>query len=335
MAAKEYQAVIDWLQKKGVTPFIGEFFFPEGYLNDYFFFNFFEFGQTVLERHDIDYDLRPARIYYNDVDTLNALARTEYGIGLIEVNMGAIHRLLRLYTPKEDLFDESDLLVYKQIALSRQVSPTVFMFQMLSLFLLYHETGHLIQQQEDAHGKEAYVEFMDEQPLSTEEVRVRHMREFDADWFAGQQLALHIKQCAEDVSGAGRPLDSEILKLVGSLAVAAIYMYFLYSSGERSELYFEEYSHPHPGVRLSYMINCLFQNLGGNVTQTIAEKEVLKGAIYISERMMMTPLTNVVRDFSLALYGRLGEVEDYIKQIIANTDNYPYLFHHILARKRF
>jgi hypothetical protein len=327
-----YKEVIAELEKKGIAPYFGDFFDPDGFLHEYFLKNFGEFAQEHLDRDDMDYDVRPARFYYNDLDSLNALARTVNGLGMIEVNMGAIHRLLRLYIPKEHLFEEADLIVYRQLAIAKDVSPSVFMFQMVSLFLFYHETGHLIQQKEEGDGNDPYVEFLSENALPPEEVRIRHMREMDADWFAGQQMAFHIKKCAEDLSGEGRPLDLQMLRLVSSLALAAIYMYFVFSAFDHPGLYLEEHSHPHPLVRLSYMVSCLFQNIEGNVFGEIPQADILKEAIRISERLMLTPLRNIVRDYSIGLHGRLKEVEDYIKQIMNNSENYPFLWFQVSKR---
>lgn len=328
-----YKEVIAQLEEKGIRPYFGDFFDPQGFLNAYYLGNFFEFAQEHLERDDMDYDVRPAMFYYNDRDSLNALARTVDGLGLIEVNMGAIDKLLRLYTPREHLFEETDLLVYRQLAEAQRVSPTIFMFQMLSLFLLYHETGHLIQQKEEGGGTEAYVEFLGEDVLRPEEVRIRHMREMDADWFAGEQMALHIKKFTQNLSGAGRPIDPQALRLVTSLALAAVYMYFVFSSTDHPELYLEEHSHPHPLVRLCYMYNCLFQNIEGNVFSQIPQADILKEAIRISEKLMLTPVRNIVRDYSLGLYGRLGDVGNYIKEIIGNTEHYPFLCSHVFKRR--
>ncbi len=329
-----YKEVIARIKGNGVRPYFGDFFDPEGFLNAYYLGNFFEFAQEYLERDDMDYDVRPAMVYYNDRDSLNALARTIDGLGLIEFNMGAIDRLLRLYTPNEHLFEETDLIVYRKLAEAEHVRPTVFMFQMLSLFLLYHETGHLIQQREEGGGTEAYVEFLGENVLRPEEVRIRHMREMDADWFAGEQMALHIKKFAANLSGEDRPLDRQMLQLVTSLALAAVYMYFVLSSTDHPDLYLEEQSHPHPLVRLCYMYNCIFQNIEGNVFSQIPQADILKEAIRISEKLMPTPLRNIVRDYSLGLYDRLGDVGNYIKEIMGNTEHYPFLCSHVFKRRK-
>ena len=206
------------------------------------------------------------------------------------------------------------------------------MFQLLSLFLFYHETGHLIQQKIEGRGTDAYVEFLGEDNLPPEEVRIRHMREMDADWFAGQQLALHIKKCAEDLSGDGRLIDRQMLQLVSSLAMAAVYMYFIFSSSDHPGLYLEEHSHPHPLVRLSYMYNCLFQNIEGNVFSEIPQADILKEAVRISDRLMLTPLRNIVRDYSIGLHNRLTDVEQHIKEIMGNTEGYAFLWSHVQKR---
>ena len=87
-------------------------------------------------------------------------------------------------------------------------------------------------------------------------------------------------------------------------------------------------------VRLSYMYKCLFQNIEGNVFSEIPQRDILQQAIRISDRLMVTPLRNIVRDYSLGLQGRLEDVEKYINEIARNTEGYPFLWSHVQRRQQ-
>jgi hypothetical protein len=321
------------LEAAGISPFFGEIHDFEGFLLERDFEGFFDFGQDHLERDDNDYGFRLGNIYYNNLIDFNALAWSKDGRYLIEVNKGALFHLNRLYTSKKPLFDQEDLSAYRELIGKKGITPEYFLFQFSTLFLFFHEVGHLIQQQMEGPGAEPYVEFLEETILDLDKVRVRHMREFDTDWFGGQQLSFYIKQFAIDLSPVGRAIDREILKMVGSLAVATVYMYFVDRSEGAVDLYFEERTHPHPWVRLNYMIFCVIENLAGNLKVPIPKEEILKEAIRLSELLMTTEDTNVVMVHSLGIYGRIEEIEVYIKQIMENTERYPFLCQHFFNAK--
>jgi hypothetical protein len=274
----------------------------------------------------LGYNIRPARFYYNTMTTVNGCARTQNGYGLVEIWKGSIFWLHEFYLSKEVRFDEGPYQKYRELAARVQITPTYFLFQMGTLFFLYHETGHLIQQ---AGPIGENLEFMAGQCIGPA-IAVKHMRELDADSFACHCLAMHIVQFAEVETPNGMVVDPALLAEGAALALAAVYMFFISLSGSAPAIYFEEKCHPHPLVRLSYSVIFLLQNLQGNVPEPIDQQVILTNAIRISEHLMKDPPANIVEAYTLALAGQLDQIEVYIQKIIADTHHYPHLTVHLL-----
>jgi hypothetical protein len=143
-------------------------------------------------------------------------------------------------------------------------------------------------------------------------------------------MAMHVVQFAETDTPAGKTVSADLLADAAALALAAIYIFFIHLSDGLPAIYYEEKCHPHPGVRLSYCVMFLLQNLQANVPQPIAQQAILTEAIRISEQLMREPGENLVEAFSLALAQHLDVVETYINHILDNTHHYPHLTVHIL-----
>jgi hypothetical protein len=324
-----YSDIIQELKSRGIDPLYGEFYdyhdFPLGEV----FETFLDFGQTHLERHDTDHEVWPARIYFNTNTTLNACAWYREGFGLIEINKGVIFRLYDLFHGLGDKFEVPELQKYRDLTLSMEVPPEVFMFQIVTLFFFYHELGHLIQRKHEDGLTSEYFEAFHATGLTEEEIRTRHMREMDADWFAGQQMAFHFIKFGQDLATGDQGEDIDKLMDIVSLALAAIYIYFAEQSNGHYELYFEANSHPHPFVRLVYMITCILNNVEGNSRVPISKQRIYSQAIKISEYLLSDSKDDVIMKINLTLLERLSEVEAYINQIRESSRNYPHLWYHI------
>src|SRR2546430_444467 len=77
---------------------------------------------------------------------------------------------------------------YKNIIDEKSISPGYFLFQYVTIYLLYHEVGHLIQRSPE---EPEYLEFIHGHiPGNT--IHERHIREHDADWFSASQIGFHL-----------------------------------------------------------------------------------------------------------------------------------------------
>ena len=92
-----------------------------------------------------------------------------------------------------------------------------------------------------------------------------------------------------------------------------MYMYFINRTDKNPVIYYQEKCHPHPSVRLSYMLVFVLDNLQANVPYPINKNEILKNAIQISEILMKDGEDNIIEEYSKALLKEIKKVEDYIK----------------------
>lgn len=325
--------VIDELSEKGIKPYGDDSHFYDYTDNEEsplktLFDEFFLFGQEYLDRDDLEFNAKPARLYYSTNTGLNALARKVNDYYLVEIYMGTIAWMENFYLSMEDKFNQEGLQHYQQISQLRGVTAGKFLLQLASIYYFYHEVGHLIQRS----GQDAdYVEYL-QNKCEGDEIPTRHMRELDADWNSAYCMALHLKQFAEVESNGDNLVDPGILLEIAALGLAAMYMYFINRTDKNPVIYYQEKCHPHPSVRLSYMLVFVLDNLQANVPYPINKNEILKKAILISETLMKDGDNNIIEEYSKALLKEIKKVEDYIKKIMGDTENYPYLCKHILPQ---
>jgi hypothetical protein len=323
-----YQEVIEELGQHGITATDSDFYDFVDFPLEEDFERFFNYCQEYLDRDDLGYNIRPARFFYNTRTSLNACARTEVnGYGLVEIWKGSLFELNDLFLAKEERFDAQPFQRYRALTQQRAgITPSYFLFQMATLFFLYHETGHLIQRGGPMGNN---LEFAGHECIGGQ-VGIQHMRELDADAFACHCLAMHAIQFSEENTTGGITVNPQALNDAAALALAAVYIFFIHLSDGDPAIYLEEKCHPHPLVRLCYCVIFLLQNIQKNVGVQIPQPEILTSAIRISEHLMREPGSNIVEDFSLAISGQINQIEDYINQIIANARNYPHLTVNIL-----
>jgi hypothetical protein len=323
--------VIEELVEKGIKPYGAESYFYDYTDNEEsplktLFDEFFRFGQEYLDRDDLEFNIKPARLYYSTNIGLNALARKVNDYYLVEIYMGTIAWMENFYLAMEDKFKQDGLQQYQHISQLRGVTPGKFLLQLATIYYFYHEVGHLIQRSDQDTD---YVEYL-ENECERDEIPTRHMRELDADWNSAYCMALHLKQFAEVESNGDYLVDSTILLEIAALGLAAIYMYFINRTDKNPVIYYKEKCHPHPSVRLSYMLVFVLDNLQANVLYPINKNRILKMTIMISEILLKNGEDNMIADYSKSLLKELKEVEDYIKKIMGDTENYACLCKHIL-----
>lgn len=325
---RKYKDLIKELGEKGIKPIGGDFYDYEGFPLEEEFHRFYEYCQEYLDRNDLGFKIAPARFYYNTSTSENALAYVKNGYSLIEIFKGAIFQLHTFYSGKKNLFERDPLTGYEKMTQKAGVDSAYLIFQFVTLFFLYHEVGHLIQR---IIGSKDYTEFV-KADCTGDEVKERHMREHDADWFAAGQLAFHVV----DFAKRSNPKDDKELVAIASdmtaMALAGVYTHFIRWSRDYAKVYYEEHCHPHPSVRLSYIIIYLLETMDANLPSRLDQKTILKNAIRISEVLMMEGEDNIIEKYSMELYAEMAKVEDYINQIRKNAESYQYLSRRVVAK---
>lgn len=318
---RTYIEVLEELNAKSIKPGYGNYYEFDGKVLAEEFQKYFNLIQGFLDRDDLEFVISPARIYFNDNETVNGLARNEEGLYLIEIFKGSITRLYEFYTSWEDVFHLSQFEKYQKLMDKKDISGSYVLFQFAGLYIFYHETGHLIQQNK---GEAAYLEFADGK-LTEAMSRIRHIREHDADWFAISQVAFHVIQFVNKGDQENPVIDPAELETMAEMALSAIYVNAIRQAEKQSKLYFAEKSHPHPAVRISYLIIYLLDALAENVKFEVNKKAILQNSILLAEALLSEPCRNIVEEFSVGIFERSKEIEDYINVIRNDADTYPHL----------
>lgn len=292
---------------------------------------FYGFGQTFIERKDMGFSFDHPIMYYSDNGTRNAVARLKGKYLMVEIFKGLFSWMNAFYIAKESKFDHNSIRPFRAITQAKGITPSKLLLQMVSLFAFYHEVGHLVQNSGQML-EEDYEEQL-EGELSAGQVKVRHIRELDADWHASHRIAIHVKEFGEVNTPQGKVANPHIIFDIASLSLAGVYMYFISISEKKPEIYYNQFSHPHPSVRISYVIRFFFDNLAGNLPQGIDEKTILSNAIAIAAILMDEEgKKNIVDKFSDKLYKNIGDIEANIKEIMSNAETYPYTSEKLLKK---
>jgi len=317
-----YKEVIAELKLNSINAQYGEFYDFEGFPLEDEFQKLFTFGQGFLDRDDLGFEIKPARLYFNTETRINGLAyKSKMDYFLIELFKGTLYQLYDYYTSREDVFHHAQFKKYKYLMDKKDLSCSYILFQFLMLYIFYHEVGHLIQRTNDDPN---YLEFVTG-PMLGNSSKERHMREHDADWFAASQMGFHVIQSINTGTTENPVIDSDELTTVTELALAGIYLYYIRQAERNPDLYFAEKSHPHPAVRISYLIIYLLDTLSANVAVKIDQKVILTNAIRLAEALLIEPGKNIVEEFSVGLVKGIDEIEAYIKEIRYNSESYPHL----------
>jgi len=325
---RDYKDTIKELKENGITPLYGDFYEYEDFPLEKEFGEFYKYCQEYLDRDDLGFKIAPARLYYNTNTGENAVAYLKNKYSLVEIFKGTIFELNTFYMGKKTLFENEPLLKYEKAIQQGGIEGAYFLFQYASLFFHYHEVGHLIQR---TIGSTDHTEFADEK-CKGHKVVEKHVREHDADWFASNQLGFHIKDFAERCHPKNERDFAELLSEITAMALAAVYTHFIKWAKGYSKIYYQETCHPHPSVRLSYIIVYLLEALTDNIPFKLDQSSILKQAIKISEVLMMEPENNIIEKSSLELLGEIKKVEDYINKIRNDAEPYPYLSRKVLIK---
>lgn len=114
------------------------------------------------------------------------------------------------------------------------------------------------------------------------------------------------------------------LQSILSIGVASIFSYFLQYYKEDFRIYYKESSHPHPMVRISYIVDCFIRvseiNLPGNFV--VDSKQTLKDGIIIAEIFYKTnQKAPLVKDFADQFMEESYNIEKYVNDLLGIADS--------------
>jgi hypothetical protein len=128
-----------------------------------------------------------------------------------------------------------------------KTNPIGLIFTFFLHFIYYHELGHILQHTGSNISFNESLIF----GLTNNESIKSHLKEFDADMFAGKCVGVRLVRY-EALNRLNGQLNIEAFEALCSLVLAGIIIFFFKSSTANSEIYYEEKSHPHAFVRSLY-----------------------------------------------------------------------------------
>ena len=243
MTLEDYQANI-----KSITDSTdlldNEFFDFEFSPNRDEYLNTFKFYTETLQ-HNNYYGVDPSYIFFRNAMDLNARAkRTSNNIFLIGINMGTVNWLIDNFKLNETLISDSNIKLFDKLGPFTDTPINNLMFQAGLHFTFYHEFAHLVQNSKYLDSS------LEENPSPTISFDIdRHLLEIDADTFSALCLGTHVMQYSEKLFGD--KLNQTLIEAMMILFSIPIIFYLLSFSGNKHDLYFKEYTHPHPAIRLT------------------------------------------------------------------------------------
>ena len=285
---------------------------------------FFQFCQQNLSEECGQYDIQPALIYIRGKMDVNAAAGKGKDYYVIRVNFGTIVIMFRLYTDHHHIFEEKALADFFHLNKSLDESLDYLLFQVSMQFTFYHERAHLIQKSPETHHwiDESYNLNPEDSPFSLR----NHLYEFDADLHASSLIAFHLIDYWKKQTETIR--TEQNLRLIISIGLAGIVSYFIFLKRNYTKVFYKAGTHPHPLVRISYIVDNLIKTVEGNIDGEISfeSKEVLKNSFRIVEQLFSAAQTPWLQDFINDFYAEQKNIEQYVNEVlIAESVNVPEL----------
>ncbi|MDB5231637.1 MAG: hypothetical protein JWN76_2442 [Chitinophagaceae bacterium] len=250
--------------------------------------------------------------------------------------MGTLVKLHSFFTDRASLFDLPILAEFRTLNSKLDTHMALLMYQLSMEFIYYHELAHLIQYSplDDDCLTEHVIEVE-----KTDEVYavsagkddpydlIKHVKEFDADLHGGYFICLHLIQYWKKLDESDRSQAN--LELLISLGTGAIFSYFILLLQKYPEMYYDASDHPHPLIRILYIIDMFIQTAEKNQPQgmSIKPEAILNRAFRLTEAMFtFAGGENVVKNFADIFMGEKENIELYVNNVlIPESLKLPYL----------
>jgi len=288
------------------------------------FNRYFQYCQKALSEYSNEFDIQPAKIYYNNLSTINAAAGMGNSYYVIRINKGLISTLYNLLYVNNTVFDYVEMKEsYGSLASSFDAPIGYIMYQFATYFTFYHERAHLIQKSPILNN---YLDEINLEPSLGNYSSLHHSLEFDADIDAAQRLVLIVLEYWDKLPEHFH--NDAYANGILALSTASIFIYFMHLEEKYSAIYYKEGTHPHPIIRITYIVDVMigiaqqnFQNI------KLDDKAILKQCFKIATEFCRAgDRKDMVEGYSEILYKEYDHIEDFINNVlIPESDAVPCL----------
>ncbi|RKR83495.1 hypothetical protein BDD43_3705 [Mucilaginibacter gracilis] len=273
-----YRAITDELVSSRIIPQADIYDYAADPIGE-IYNRYFQYCQKALSEFSTEFNIQPAKIYFNNLPTVNAAAGMGNSYYVIKINKGLISTLYNLLYVNNKVFDQSELKeTYDRLASSFDTPLEYVMYQLATYFTFYHERAHLVQKSPILTN---YLDEINLGPTVANYSSLHHSLEFDADIDAAHRLIFVILEYWDKLPEQYR--DEAYATEILALTTASIFTYFMYLEEKYSEIYYKEGTHPHPVIRITYILDVMigvaqqnFQNI------TLDDKKILRQCLRIA-----------------------------------------------------
>lgn len=240
-----------------------------------FYEQFYQFCQTNLTEEWKGKNIQPALFYFHNHNSFNAFALKCKNYNVIGINYIFPYSLVSDFND----FDKKITEYFPQEQIERifkeeNFSPSYLITQFSLLFIYYHELGHILQNIPNSS-------LINEKCENEEYDKLRHIREFDADIFSAEKLAMHINEYWLKHCSVEQFEDLEILLAIG---ISGVFDFIVHTFNLTTSFYTAKSTHPHPTIRVSYIIEFIMMAIVKiHSDKKINSNEIVKTAFHIAQ----------------------------------------------------
>jgi hypothetical protein len=274
----------------GIKP--DDVFYYDGIPLEPVFEMYFQFCQENLRIKSNEFGIEPARIFIRNHRGVNAFATKHKDYYIVGVNAGTLINLYYFFDNKDELFDGPDLAFLNNLNKHlKTLDSSIFylMQQFCNQFTYYHELGHLIQRSPELQNSIEELYFSPgSECVYSPE---KHVYEFDADIYGSEHIAFHVLQFWEKQNSA-------------------------------------ETCHPHPLVRIVYIIDSFIQTIQGNAKSkvNINSNKIIQDSFKMLDVLFKADGSKQVEVFMELFWKEKENINAYIRgKIFSLVDKMPEL----------
>jgi hypothetical protein len=286
------------------------------------FDHFFEFCRENLLIHEQQYQIAPARFFYeNERLEVNACAMTVPGYSLMMMTAALQVQFYDHFYRNNNCFDNDQVLGERYGAIFNEGDPPGYiMYQISTQFTYYHELAHLIQRSAllPTRLSEKYG------VAGADYKMYQHILEFDADCHAANLMTFQILQYIERHPEMAE--NQEVIQHLISLYAATIFIYFTFLDGG-GPVYYKSGDHPHPVIRIIYITNLIVEAARMNLGQMELNRiGIVHNAFDMSERFYAAnQMPNPIERFDRIFENEYDQIAEYIIFLSNEGERYPEL----------
>lgn len=298
-----------------------EVFFYDGTPLESICEDLFQFFQNSFDIDFSHFGILPGYIFFGSDRSPNGWATRHPNGSIICIHIGAVLILADKFLLEDKLVEKSsNSNGLKHVELLLNNSLNNLMLQSAYLFFFYHELGHLIQRSSSIFNK-----MMEVTSSKNAYSKEQHIREADADMFAGIQLARQILNKYDKFTEQDKNID--VLTDFASFVAAGAGLFMLMFNSFSEAMYTKQNSHPHSMVRLMIIldtvINYTLLKFGIPSEEMVVREKLVRKSILLLDELLPTLYGDQYRSNLMAQYtNSQKDIFAYSKELIEEVKTY-------------